>query len=190
MRIIAGSKRSLKLAGPPGSVSRPIIDRVKESLFSVLYGYDMPEDKVVADIFSGAGSLGLEALSRGAAFVLFVEQDAAVFQTLRKNIQTCGFEDRCKVLRTNAFSTGAPVENRSYDLVFVDPPYVETEDISAQSPLSRLFAILEDQVTKHALVVVRTHKRIQPLDRYGNFGVDQRRHWGTMNITFFKRTDG
>ncbi|MHC4750685.1 MAG: RsmD family RNA methyltransferase, partial [Planctomycetota bacterium] len=66
MRIIAGSKRGMKLLSPKTQDSRPIIDRVKESLFSVLYKYDLPDDTMVADLFCGVGSLGLEALSRGA----------------------------------------------------------------------------------------------------------------------------
>ena len=78
MRIIAGTKRGMKLLSPETRVSRPITDRVKESLFSVLYKYDLPEGKRVADLFSGVGSLGLEALSRAAAFVTFVERDAEV----------------------------------------------------------------------------------------------------------------
>ena len=73
MRIIAGTKRGMKLLSPKTDISRPIIDRVKESLFSVLYKYDLPKDKMVADLFSGVGSMGLEAISRGAKWVTFGE---------------------------------------------------------------------------------------------------------------------
>ncbi len=68
----------MKLAEPKGDVSRPILDRVKESLFSVLYKYDLPADAVVADVFAGVGSLGLESLSRGAKYACFVERDPNV----------------------------------------------------------------------------------------------------------------
>ena len=87
MRIIAGTKRGMHLLSPKTCDSRPITDRVKESLFSVLYGYDLPADAVVADLFSGVGSLGLEALSRGAEFVTFVEQDPKIAATLNQNIE-------------------------------------------------------------------------------------------------------
>ena len=87
MRIIAGKKRGFKLQSPKSDISRPILDRVKESLFNVLHKYDMPSGKVVADIFSGVGSLGLEALSRGARFVTFVEKDRKVSAVLEKNIE-------------------------------------------------------------------------------------------------------
>jgi len=104
MRIIAGSKRGMKLFSPKTDASRPITDRVKESLFSVLYKYDLPavrqahrpersrrSGKIAADLFCGVGSLGLEALSRGAEFVTFVEKDPKIIATLKKNIEKAGF---------------------------------------------------------------------------------------------------
>jgi len=82
MRIIAGSKRGMKLLSPKTGESRPITDRVKESLFSVLYKYDLPNGKMVADLFCGVGSLGLEALSRGAEFVTCFEKDPKIIVIL------------------------------------------------------------------------------------------------------------
>ena len=87
MRIIAGSKKGMKLLSPQTQSSRPITDRVKESLFSVLYKYDLPGGAIVADVFSGVGSMGLEALSRGAEFVTFVEKDPKVITVLKQNIE-------------------------------------------------------------------------------------------------------
>ena len=109
MRIIAGTKRGMKLLGPKSRNSRPIIDRVKESLFSVLYKYDLPSGKLVADLFCGVGSIGLEALSRGAAFVTFVEQDRKLITILDRNIEKAAFVKQSKVIRANAFKIGAPV---------------------------------------------------------------------------------
>ncbi|MHC4185892.1 MAG: RsmD family RNA methyltransferase [Planctomycetota bacterium] len=125
MRIIAGEKRGMKLLGPRAGDTRPIIDRVKESLFSVLYKYGLPEGKVVADVFCGVGSLGLEALSRGAEFVTFVEKDPRVVVVLKKNIEKAGFAEQSKVLRADAFKVGAPPgpKEHEYDLVFVDPRF-------------------------------------------------------------------
>jgi len=98
------------LFSPKADESRPITDRVKDSLFSVLYKYDMPGGKVVADLFSGVGSLGLEALSRAADFVTFVEKDPKVIAILNKNIEKTGFVKESKVIRANAFKIGAPVD--------------------------------------------------------------------------------
>jgi 16S rRNA (guanine966-N2)-methyltransferase len=151
MRIIAGAKRGMKLFGPETDLSRPITDRVKESLFSVLYKYDLPGGKIAADLFCGVGSLGLEALSRGAEFVTFVEKDPKIIATLKKNIEKAGFVKESLILRADAFKIGAPVDEQwfdfglrlssaecphhperlkgvegKYDLIFVDPPYSTT----------------------------------------------------------------
>jgi len=180
----------LKLLSPRGEVSRPIIDRVKESLFSVLYGYDLPAGALAADLFSGVGSLGLEALSRGAEFVTFVESDPEIEAVLKKNVERGGFVGQSKVIRADAFRVGAPVssEGHKYNLVFVDPPYAATKDVSERSQLAGLMDILTQQVTDDGLVVVRTEKSTELLDEYGMFEVLQRRTWGSMNVTLLKKS--
>lgn len=187
MRIIAGVKRGMKLLSPKTDVSRPIIDRVKESLFSVLYKYDLPAGKMVADLFCGVGSLGLEAISRGAGFVTFVEQDQKVVIVLKKNIERCGFEDVSKVIRADAFKVGAPVKERKYDLIFVDPPYSTTKDIQAGSLLGGLLNLLQKQLTPNGIVVVRTHKHTELLERYDQLRIIERRQWGTMAVTILQQ---
>lgn len=178
----------MKLLSPKTDVSRPIIDRVKESLFSVLYKYDLPDGKIVADLFSGVGSLGLEALSRGARFVTFVEEDPNIIATLETNIEKAGFVDESKVVPADAFETGAPVNEQPYDLVFVDPPYADTAEIDNGSPLSELLAILINQLAADGTVVVRTRKNIQLLELYGQLRVIERRQWGTMAVTILQKT--
>lgn len=189
MRIIAGAKRGMKLFGPKSGDSRPIIDRVKESLFSVLLKYDLPKDKIIADLFCGVGSLGLEALSRGAAFVTFVEKDPKVIAVLEKNIEKAGFVKDSKVIRANAFRVGAPLgfAEQKYDLVFVDPPYARTSDVGADSPLSTLLTLICEQVIPQGFVVVRTHKRTELLEQYGRLGIIERRQWGTMAVTILQQ---
>ena len=108
MRIIAGSKRGTRLFSPKGFDTRPIIDRVKESLFSVLYKYDVIEEGIVADLFCGTGSLGLEALSRGARWVGFIDKDRKIIEILNRNIAKAGFVAQSKVICGNAFKIGAP----------------------------------------------------------------------------------
>ena len=191
MRIIAGSKRGLRLLSPKGEVSRPIVDRVKESLFSVLYGYGLPAGAFAADLFSGVGSLGLEALSRGAQFVTFVERYSEIEAVLEHNIERAGFVGQSKVIKANAFKVGAPVdsEGHKYNLVFVDPPYAATRDVSENSQLAGLMDILARQVADGGLVVVRTEKNIELLNKYDVFEVEQRRSWGSMNIALLRKKD-
>ena len=188
MRVIAGIKRGMKLAGPKNEASRPILDRVKESLFSVLYKYGLPEGKMAADLFSGVGSLGIEALSRGAEFVTFVEKDNAVIAILKANIEKAGFVKESKVIRANAFKVGAPVDfdGKKYYLVFVDPPYSLTNDAGEGSLLSGLLTLLPEQLAPEGIVVVRTYKRTELLDRYSRLEVIERRKWGNMTITILR----
>ena len=189
MRIIAGSKRGMKLLSPKTDISRPIIDRVKESLFSVLYKYDLPEGAVAADLFSGVGSLGLEALSRGAEFVTFVEKDHTIVSILNKNIEKAGFVRQSKVIRANAFKIGAGLnaDKDRCNLVFIDPPYKATMDVQADSALGGLLNLLGEQVVDDGIAVVRTEHKVSLLDRYGRFEVIERRQWGTMTVTILQK---
>jgi 16S rRNA (guanine(966)-N(2))-methyltransferase RsmD len=190
----------MKLLSPKGKDSRPITDRVKESLFSVLYKYDLPNGKVVADLFCGTGSLGLEALSRGAEFVTFVEQDPKVVAILNRNIEKAAFVKESKVITANAFRIGAPVDSdrQGYDLVFVDPPYACTLDAGAGSrlsgllnlvSLSGLLNLVSEHVNPSGFVVVRTNKRTELMEWYGHLRVSERREWGTMAVTILQRVD-
>jgi 16S rRNA (guanine966-N2)-methyltransferase len=178
----------MKLLGPKTQVSRPITDRVKESLFSVLYKYDLPSGAVVADLFCGVGSLGLEALSRGAGFVTFVEQDPKIISVLKKNIEKADFVKESEVIKTNAFKIGVSLnpDRQKYGLVFVDPPYAAAMDVQAGSALSGLLDLLGGQVASDGIVVVRTAQKVSLLDRYGQFRIIERRRWGTMAVTILQ----
>jgi len=191
MRIIAGTKKGMNLLSPKTQISRPITDRVKESLFSVLYKYDLPGGARVADVFSGVGSLGLEALSRGAEFVTFVEKDPKVIAVLKQNIEKAGFVEESTVLRTNAFKAGAPVGDGSekYDLVFVDPPYATSMNVQHESPLGGLLELLGEQVTADGIVIVRTSGDVILLEEYGQFQIVERRKWGTMAVTILTKKE-
>ena len=190
MRIIAGTKKGMALLSPKTKISRPITDRVKESLFSVLYKYDLPEGAKVADLFSGVGSMGLESLSRGSEFVTFVEKDPRIIAVLKQNIEKAGFDKKSKAIRANAFSIGAVVASgmEKYGLVFVDPPYAATRNFQADSPLGDLLELLDEQVTDDGIVVVRTSGDVSLLEKYGCFQIAERRQWGTMAITILEKS--
>ena len=180
----------MNLLSPKTQISRPITDRVKESLFSVLYKYDLPEGAIVADLFCGVGSLGLEALSRGAQFVTFVEKDPKVFAVLNKNIEKAGFAKESKALRANAFVIGAVVNSgiEKYGLVFVDPPYAAARNVQVDSSLGSLLELLGEQVADDGIVIVRTSSDVTLLEQYGQFGVAERRKWGTMAVTILEKS--
>ena len=188
MRIIAGTKRGMNLLSPETRISRPITDRVKESLFSVLYKYDLPEGSVTADLFCGVGSLGLEALSRGADFVTFIEQDKKIIAILKKNIEKAGFTKESKVIRADAFRIipVADTNESKYDLVFVDPPYARTANVQPDSSLAGLLDLLGEQIYTDGIVVVRTSLDVSLLEQYGRLEVIDRRRWGTMIVTILR----
>lgn len=188
MRIISGTCRGMNLLSPKGNSTRPITDRVKESIFSIIYKYDMPADCKVADVFSGTGSFGLEALSRGAKSVTFVEMSRDVVDLLKRNIEKARFEDSVTVVRANAFKAGAPIEFDSpkYDIVFYDPPYPMSYDTAINSRIGKGLLVLNEQVRQGGLVLVRTHRRAQLLSNYGDLQVIDRREWGSMAETFLQ----
>jgi 16S rRNA (guanine966-N2)-methyltransferase len=130
MRIIAGTWKGRALQSPPGDTTRPTADRVRQALFDMLLhapwgGRDAIENVRVLDVFAGTGAFGLEALSRGAAFATFIEQDRAALAALRANIATLRAERRSAVRAIDTLAA-APLSasgGRPCSLIFLDPPY-------------------------------------------------------------------
>lgn len=128
MRIIAGKFRGRPLVAPRGRETRPTSERAREGLFNMLAHAPWSpgiEGRRVLDLFAGAGALGLEALSRGAAFTLFVEIDAAARGAIRDNIQALGLFGSTRIHRRDACDLGAKPAGLGapFDLIFLDPPY-------------------------------------------------------------------
>ena len=122
MRIIAGEWRGRRLTAPPGEVTRPTADRTRETLFNMLASrLGSFEGVNVVDLFAGSGALGLEALSRGAASCLFVEQDADAVKSIRKNIESLDARTRTTVQQASVMSLGPA--KAPHDLILLDPPY-------------------------------------------------------------------
>ncbi|NLH17964.1 MAG: hypothetical protein GX455_15420 [Phycisphaerae bacterium] len=191
MRIIAGTHRGMNLFAPKDMRTRPITDRAKESLFNVLYKYNMIENGVIADLFCGTGSMGMECLSRGARWVSFIDSGRQVTPLLERNIAKAGYGDRSRVIACNAFKSGAPVpsgcpDRPDYDLVFVDPPYEMSQDTSLLSPLGKLLSLISQQVRQGGLVVVRAHERSNILPQYGGLRSIDHRLWGTTAVTLLE----
>ncbi|QDV48748.1 16S rRNA (guanine(966)-N(2))-methyltransferase RsmD [Gimesia fumaroli] len=142
MRIIAGKYRRRKLQVNPGQTTRPITDFVKEVLFEWLG--DTVKERRVADIYAGTGSLGLEALSRGASSVVFIEQDRKAHELLKRNVETIGADEETLCWRTNALLSSFRPKNVPdfvpFDLIFFDPPYKMLDDLK---PGSRLYESME-----------------------------------------------
>jgi 16S rRNA (guanine966-N2)-methyltransferase len=137
VRVIAGELRGRKLVAPKGDATRPTADRTRETLFNMLNSrLGTFEGLSVADLFAGSGALGIEALSRGAAECLFVEEDTNAIEALRKNIETLGLRHAAKIEQGSVMRlrpTKAP-----YDLILLDPPYDTGAGCVALDRLQRL----------------------------------------------------
>ena len=190
MRIIAGIHRGRGILPPPGRTTRPITDRVKESLFSILTG--QISGARVADVFAGTGSLGLEALSRGARFCCFVERDRHALRLLKQNIQALTLEDLSNVTAKNAWLL-PHWHNKSepFDLIFLDPPYADSRDSGPDSNLGKLLTELaESQILSPAGTVILRHEAAHPpANNYGLLVLSQSRRYGSMGLSFFELTN-
>ncbi|MEL6432356.1 MAG: 16S rRNA (guanine(966)-N(2))-methyltransferase RsmD [Pseudomonadota bacterium] len=153
MRIIGGAFRGRRLSsvgkGDEPARLRPTSDRVRESLYNVLMSRyaERIEGARVLDLFAGTGALGLEALSRGAARVVFVENGRVAQKLLRQNIELCGVADASQILARDARKLGRNPAN-PYDLIFLDPPYGKSLGEAALRP-----ALVQDWISKDALIV-------------------------------------
>ena len=125
LRIIAGKARGKRLKTVPGDSTRPITDRTKESLFNIISG-DI-QNSTFLDMFAGTGSVGIEALSRGAAFTRFIENNRKAISTIRTNLEICGFApgndgEFSEVIHGDAYQVIGGIPNRQFDYVYIAPP--------------------------------------------------------------------
>ena len=173
MRIISGIRRGHTIHAPAGRSTRPTSDRVRESVFNILGPVDGAS---VLDLYAGSGALGLEALSRGAAHVVFVERDPAAVRAIERNLDTLRL--RATVVRRDVVSMLA-AETRKYDLVLVDPPYDMYPDVQPQ-----LARYLPPVLAEDGVVVVETDARTRP-----ELPLEERtsRKYGSVRVTVYDR---
>lgn len=126
MRIVGGTYKGARIEAPKGKATRPTSDRVRESLFNILAhsfeGFSLDQVRVL-DLFAGTGALGLEAMSRGASFALFVDNDADARGAQRENIEALGLTGKTRLFRRDAVKLGKAGNMGKFGLVFLDPPY-------------------------------------------------------------------
>lgn len=185
MRIVGGTFKGRSLAAPPGRGTRPTADRVRESVFNVLAHADWSaglEGRRVLDLFAGSGALGLEALSRGAAFALFVDDDAAARGAIRENIEALGLFGVTRIHRRDATDLGVKPAGLGapFDLVFLDPPYGQGLGVRALTRLAPGGWISDD-----ALVVFECGADETPV--VDDFKRLDEREYGAAKVLFLRR---
>lgn len=182
MRVIAGTFRGKKLSAPPGVTTRPTSDRVKEALFSIISSRLDFAEVAVLDICAGTGSLGIEALSRGAGSCCFIEKNPAVKAILEKNIVSTCCLDRSEILNMDAVRALNAIAGRGrcYDLIFFDPPYDSElyKHVLEALDTSNLLAT-------GAILVAECSVRNQLPESYGRLKRFDRRVYGETALELF-----
>jgi len=174
MRVIAGSHRGRRLSGPEGTTLRPTSDKVREAIFSIL-GDHVPGGRFL-DLYAGTGAVGIEALSRGAAAVTFVESDPTAVQLLQKNLQTCQLLNHAQIHvgQASAFLQRNDWWGGPYDVLFADPPYAALDEvdilIQAWKPglLSEHAAMMIEQDSRATLPASIDHATLLRRYQYGD----------------------
>jgi 16S rRNA (guanine966-N2)-methyltransferase len=183
-RVIAGTARGVRLEAP-GPGTRPLADRVKQTLFAILEP-DLPGANVL-DLFAGSGAAGLEALSRGAAHATFVERDAGAAAVIATNLaRTRLAGEKARIVRRDAVAWlrgPEAVAAGPFDIVVLDPPYAETELLDAA------LAALDPHLAPGARVVAKHFWRDRPAAPTGLLASERERRFGETMLTFYRRRE-
>ena len=189
MRILAGKyKGRVLLPPPPKAQTRPITGRAKKSLFDTLGPY--LDEAVVLDLYSGTGTMGVEALSRGAVYCIFAEKDRNVVARLRRNIEACGAggvsDVWCGDIRLMLRPRLAGLDRR-LDIAFVDPPYADARRWDWPKAEASIFGPLADKLADDGLVVLRTPKGLELPTTIAGLTEMRTKKYGGMIITLLTR---
>ncbi len=182
-RIIAGKAKGLRLQDVPGDITRPITDRVKENLFNIL-GVDI-EEATLLDLFGGTGSVGIEALSRGAKFVRFVDLHRDAIKVINTNLQRAHLADLAEVVHSDAFAVLRSRPDRAYDYIYVAPPQYKNMWQRAMRDIDANPGWLSDE----SWVIVQIDpKEYEKLDLTNLKEFDERKYGSTL-LVFYERAE-
>ena len=177
MRVIAGRFRSRRLKSVPGLRVRPTPDRLREALFNVLA--PRIEGVLFLDAFAGSGAVGIEALSRGAQHVILIDRNAQALMIIRENLRTLGIEEEVTVTRGSA---SVLIPKYQPDIVFIDPPYDQTNDYAAS-----LAAV---SGTRCTLAIAQHPSQLTLDESYGALSKTRVLPQGDNSLTFYERSSG
>jgi 16S rRNA (guanine966-N2)-methyltransferase len=183
MRVIAGKYRSRKLIAPPGMSTRPTSDRLRETLFNVVA--PRTPDSVWLDLYAGSGAIGIEALSRGAGQVYFVESDKKPVNTIRRNLESLGIDDGFEILQGDVPQSLHVLDERGIEcnICFLDPPY------EMRGAYARTLETLQKTklLARDALVIVEHEKHFDPGDECGGMRRYRQLKQGDAVLSFYQR---
>jgi len=180
LRVISGTAKGRKLKDVPGDTTRPVTDMVKQALFNILAG-DV-QDSAWWDLFGGTGAVGIEALSRGAAFVRFSELNRLPIETIKANLEITGFASRAEIRRGDAFTMLSSVPDRSFDFIYVAPPQYK-------EMWSKALAVLDANpgwLSAKTEVIVQIHPREYAELELNTMKEFEQRKYGSTLLLFFE----
>lgn len=182
MRVISGTARGTNLYSLEGNDTRPTLDRVKESMFSIIQTW-IPEARVL-DLFAGSGALGIEALSRGATSAVFCDKSYKASEILRKNIEKTHLEEKSIVITKDYIKALEQIENQKFDIIFLDPPYKLDFVGKAVNKIVELEMLDED-----GIIVIETDEEKRDLKQLENININiyDLRVYGRVKLIFLNR---
>lgn len=186
LRVIAGSARGKKLKAPAGMNTRPVTDMIKEAIFNVL-GQDM-EDARFLDLFAGSGSMGIEALSRGAVRVVFIDRDSGSVRIIKENLENCGFQpENYQVYKNDVFKAVDILEKKDekFDFIYVDPPFTDEE------VFDRIMRRLDQArlLTEEGILLIRTRRKKSLTEGLKHLVKYRMNEYGESTLHYYKREE-
>jgi 16S rRNA (guanine966-N2)-methyltransferase len=187
LRIIGGKAKGRRIRSVPGETTRPITDKVREALFNII-GSDI-YGATFLDLFAGTGSVGIEALSRGAEYVLFIERNRRPFTVTRENLIRTNLQEGSMVIQADAFTFLEGLPNQQFNYVFIAPPQYKDMWERALISLDKH----TEWLSKDAWVIVQIHpieyKPIGDKVMVANLVEFDQRHYGSTILVFYRRSD-
>ena len=184
LRVIAGKAKGRRLKSVPGDTTRPVTDRVKEALFNILAGDVM--DSRWWDVFAGTGAIGIEALSRGASFVRFTDLNRAPIETIRANVEHCGFTQQAEVQRGDAFTLLSRGAEAQFEYIYIAPPQYQEMWEKALERVDENIAWLSDDGWVIVQIDPKEYKTLA-LEQLEEF--EQRKYGSTLLVFYERKTN-
>jgi 16S rRNA (guanine(966)-N(2))-methyltransferase RsmD len=181
LRVIAGRAKGRKLKSVPGDTTRPITDRVKEALFNIIAGDVL--DSSWWDLFAGTGAVGIEGLSRGASFVRFSDSKRAPIETIKSNVEQCGFQSQAEIRRGDAFAFLTTAPDRRFEYIYIAPP--QYHEMWAKA--LELVDENADWLTDDGWVIVQIDPKEYKTLVLENLEEFEQRRYGSTLLVFYER---
>lgn len=181
LRVIAGKAKGRRLKSVPGDTTRPVTDRVKEALFNILAADVI--DSNWWDLFGGTGAVGIEALSRGARFARFTDMNRAPIETIKSNVEHCGFRSQAEIRRTDAFAALSAKPDRQFEYIYIAPPQYQDMWSKAVEFVDENMDWLSDDAWVIVQIAPKEYKTLS-LENLEEF---EQRKYGSTLLVFYER---